>query len=292
MIYILENDKLKVKISSMGAELQSICRREDGTEYLWQGDAAYWAGRATNIFPVCGRMIDGKYTYAGETYEIPIHGFAKQQEWQVVHQKATALTLQIKDTEETRGMYPFRFALEIAYTLTDETLSVAMILHNLDEKVMFFALGGHPGFNVPLAEGEKFEDYVVEFDEPCEPKRLDLSARCFYLESATPYPLKDGKTIALRHDLFDNDAIFLRDSAKGVTLRSTVGVRRVHISFPDMKFIGLWHRPHSDAPYVCIEPWLGAPASEGAVNDLTAMPEQERLAPGETYRNVYTMTFQ
>jgi len=35
MIYILENDKLKVKISSMGAELQSICRVEDNTEYLW-----------------------------------------------------------------------------------------------------------------------------------------------------------------------------------------------------------------------------------------------------------------
>ncbi len=291
MIYILENDHLKVKVSSMGAELQSIRRREDDTEYLWQGDATYWASRATNIFPVCGRMIDGQYTYDGKTYEIPLHGFARYEEWQVVHQKANALTLQLKDTPKTLAMYPFRFALEISYTLAEDTLNVAMILHNEDDKDMIFALGGHPGFNVPLTEGEAFEEYVVEFDEPCQPKRLDLSERCFYLESATPYPLADGKTIALRHDLFDNDAIFLRDSAKGVTLRSAAGKRSVHMSFPDMKFIGLWHKPHSDAPFLCIEPWLGAPATEGGVNDLAAMPENERLAPGETYRNVYSMTF-
>ena len=291
MIYILENDRLKVKVSSMGAELQSIRRREDDTEYLWQGDATFWPRRATNLFPVCGRMIDGKYTYDGVTYDIPNHGFAKLMEWSVVHQKATALTLQLKDTEESRKMYPFRFALEIAYTLAEESLSVALILHNLDDKTMFFALGGHPGFNVPLTEGEAFEDYEVVFDEPCQPRRLDMSERCYYLETASPYPLADGKSIALRHNLFDDDAIFLRDTAKGVTLRSKTGPRSVHMAFPDMKFIGLWHKPHSKAPFVCIEPWLGAPASEGELNALEAMPEMEKLAPGETYRNVYTMTF-
>ena len=105
---------LKVKISSMGAELQSIRRLEDDTEYLWQGDARYWPGRATNLFPMCGRMVEGKYTFEGKTYEIPIHGFAKLQEWRVLRQKANAITLQLQDTEETLAMYPFRFALEIA----------------------------------------------------------------------------------------------------------------------------------------------------------------------------------
>ena len=42
MIYILENDNLRVKVSSLGAEMQSIRRVEDGTEYLWQGDPAFW----------------------------------------------------------------------------------------------------------------------------------------------------------------------------------------------------------------------------------------------------------
>ena len=291
MIYILENDYLRVKISSMGAELQSIRRLEDDTEYLWQGDATYWANRATNLFPVCGRMVEGRYTYQGQTYEIPIHGFAKQMEWTVLHQKATAITLQLRDSEETRAMYPFRFALEISYTLAEESLTLAMIVHNLDEKTMLFAVGGHPGFNVPLTAGESFEDYYVEFDEPCGARRLSLSDRCFYLNASLPFPLEEERRLPLRHDMFDDDAIFLRDVSRGITLRSVNGPRSIHMAYPDMKFIGLWHRPHTQAPYVCIEPWRGTPALEGHVNDLTELPEMEKLAPEGVYRNAYTMTF-
>ena len=212
-------------------------------------------------------------------------------EWTVGHQKATALTLQLRDSEESRAMYPFRFALEIAYTLEEESLTVAMIVHNLDEKTMLFAVGGHPGFNVPLTAGEAFEDYYVEFDEPCGARRLSLSDACFYLNASVPFPLEEERRLALRHELFDNDAIFLRDVSRGITLRSVNGPHSVHMAYPDMKFIGLWHRPHTQAPYVCIEPWRGTPALDGHVNDLTEFPEMEKLAPQGVYRNVYTMTF-
>ena len=291
MIYILENEVLKVKISSMGAELQSIRRLEDDTEYLWQGDAHYWPGRATNLFPMCGRMVEGKYTFEGKTYEIPIHGFAKLQEWTVLRQKANAITLQLQDTEETRAMYPFRFTLEIAYTLEGESLSVALIVHNLDEKTMLFAVGGHPGFNVPLTPGHAFEEYRVEFDEPCPARRLRLSDTCFYLNASQPFPLEDGRHLPLRHELFDDDAIFLRDTCGGITLCADGDPRSVHVAYPDMPFVGLWHRPHAAAPYVCIEPWRGTPALDGHVNDLTELPEMEKLEPEGIYRNVYTMTF-
>ncbi len=291
MIYILENDKLKIKISSMGAELQSIRRLEDNTEYLWQGDSTYWARRATNIFPMCGRMIEGKYTYAGETYEMPIHGFAKEQEWTVLHQKSNALTLQLRDNAETRALYPFRFSLEIAYTLTEETLSVAMIVHNLDEKELIFSVGGHPGFNIPLTEGSAFEDYSIVFDQPCQPRQLCLSDTCFYLNDSKPFPLEGERMLALRHTLFDNDAIFLRDTCGGVTLKSDKSPRSVHMSYPDMPFLGLWHKPHTEAPFMCIEPWTGVPALDGAINSLEEKLETNRLQPGDIYRNVYTMDF-
>ncbi len=291
MIYTLKNDKLAISISSLGAELQSIRRLEDGTEYLWQGDPTYWANRATNIFPVCGRMIEGKYTYAGQTYEMPIHGFIKLQEWSVLHQQPDALTLQLQDNEETRALYPFRFSMEMAYTLTDETLSVALTVRNEDDKVLIFSVGGHPGFNLPLNKGDVFEDYYVEFDEPCQARRLSFSDTCFYLNDSTPFPLEDGQRLSLRHDLFDQDAIFLRDMSKGITLRSKNGGRYVRMTYPDMKFLGLWHKPHSDAPYVCIEPWSGVPALDGGINALEDKLEAEHLAPQGSYRNVYTITF-
>ncbi len=290
MIYTLKNDKLEIAVNSLGAELQSMRRLQDGTEYLWQGDATYWANRATNIFPHCGRMIDGKYTYAGQTYEMPIHGFVKLQEWSVVHQAPDALTLKVEDNDETRALYPFRFSMEMAYTLVDETLTVALQVKNLDDKTLIFSVGGHPGFNLPLNKGEAFEDYYVEFDEPCRPRRLCFSETCFYLNDSKPFDLEDGKRLWMRHDLFEQDAIFLRDMSKGVTLRSRTGERYVRMAYPDMKFLGFWHKPFSDAPYVCIEPWSGVPALDGAINALEDKLEAEHLQPQGVYRNVYTIT--
>ena len=291
MIYILENDRLKVKVSSMGAELQSIRRTADNTEYLWQGDPTYWQGRATNLFPCCGRNVEGKYTYRGETYEMAIHGFAKLQEWDVVRQKSDTLTLQIKDTPETLAMFPFHFAMEITYTLSGDDLTVALIVHNRDEKTMLFAVGGHPGFNVPLCAGESFEDYYLEFDAPCEPKRLRMSETCFYCGTADPFPLEEGTILPLRHSLFDRDAIFLQDTAGGVTLRTKEGTHTVHVAYGELPFVGFWHKPHTQAPYVCIEPWRGVPAADGGINDWEEKPENEQLEPGETYRCSYTLSF-
>ncbi len=291
MIYIIENDKLKVKVSSMGAELQSVRRQEDNTEYLWQGDPTYWKGRATNLFPVCGRFFEGKYTYNGSTYEMMLHGFAKLQEFEVVRQDTAAITLQLKDNEETRSMYPFRFSLEISYVLTGETLNVTLIVHNLDDKTMIFAVGGHPGFNVPLEEGKSFEDYYIAFDDACDAKILCLSDTCFYIDKDAPFPLEDSRILHLRHDLFDKDAIFLKDTGSGVALCCADGKRSVHISYPDMPYIGLWHKPFSDAPFVCIEPWTSYPSIDGKVDDLETKQAMNHLDPQGVYRNVYSITF-
>ena len=50
MIHTIQNQHLQVSASTAGAELRSI-RGCGGTEYLWQGDPAYWGDRAPNIFP-------------------------------------------------------------------------------------------------------------------------------------------------------------------------------------------------------------------------------------------------
>ena len=292
MIYIMENDLFKVKISSMGAELQSIRRKDTETEYLWQGDPEFWSGRAPVLFPICGRLVGSQYSYAGQVYDLPIHGFARNKEWEVIHQKANVLTLQLQADEETLAAYPWRFSLEMVYTLEGDTLSVATILHNLDDKTMLFALGGHPGFNVPLTDGERFEDYFIEFDSPCTPNLLVLSDTCFYTGKLSPVPLDENNRLWLTHKMFDNDAWFFQDTVRGLTLRSENGGRAMHMSFPDMKFIGLWHKPQSEAPYVCIEPWTGVPGwDRPGVAAFEDKPEMTELEPQGVYRNTYTMSF-
>lgn len=290
MIYILENDNLRVKVSSLGAEMQSIRRVADGTEYLWQGEAQYWARRASNLFPVCGRLWENQYIYRGTTYEMGSHGFARGKEWEVIHQKATALTLQLKPDGETLAAYPFRFVLEMTYSLSEDSLAVTTIVRNEDDKEMPFSIGGHPGFNVPLAEGTEYEDYKLVFDAPCQPLQFVCDENCFFLDKLTLFPLEENQVLPLRHSLFDHDAIFLQKAARGVTLCSDKSERSVHVAFPDSPYLGIWHTPRSDAPFVCLEPWVQSPSRAGEVANIEDKADMVCLAPNEAYRNTYTIT--
>ena len=290
MIYIIENDRLRVKISSLGAELQSIRGMEDGIEYLWQGDANYWTRRASNLFPVCGRLWENKYTYEGVTYEMGSHGFARGKEWEVIHQKTTSLTLQLTPDEETQAAYPFRFVLQMTYTLAEDSLAVTTIVRNEDDKTMPFAVGGHPGFNVPLTEGTVYEDYKLVFDEPCQPLQFVNDENCFHLGKMKVFPLEQGQTLPLSHSLFDNDAIFLEKTCGGVTLCSDKSAHSVHLAYPDSPYLGIWHTPRSDAPFVCIEPWVQSPSPAGEVADLAEKAAMIHLEPAAAYRNTYTIT--
>ena len=64
MVY-LQNEELKVQIKELGAEVQSVITKE-GRECTWQGDPTFWKGRGPHLFPICGRLTDGKYTYKGK----------------------------------------------------------------------------------------------------------------------------------------------------------------------------------------------------------------------------------
>ena len=77
MIRKIENEYLSIEINEKGAELYSIKSKSTGIEYLWQGNPEFWGGRSTVLFPICGRLFGGKYTYNGVEYEMPIHGIAK-----------------------------------------------------------------------------------------------------------------------------------------------------------------------------------------------------------------------
>ncbi len=291
MNYILENNRLKVKISSLGAELQSIYCPDTDTEYLWQGDPQYWSRRASNLFPVCGRLADGCYRYQRKKYRIGSHGFARSMEWSVLRQTADTLTLQLLPNEDTLAQYPFRFVLEMTYALEDNRLSVTTIVRNEDDKEMPFAVGGHPGFNVPLAQGETFEDYSLCFDEPCKPRWLELDPdTCSFTGNYKELPLIEDRLLPLTHDLFDGDAIFLQDAAQGITLSSQVSNRQVHLSYPDSPYLGIWHTPKTEAPFVCIEPWVMAPSQLEKTEDIMTKADLIHLQPNEGYRNTYVIT--
>lgn len=289
MIYTVENEFLKVGISDMGAELQSVKLKADGTEYLWQGNPEYWAGRAYNLFPICGRLVEEKYTYKGKTYGMKIHGFARHSVFSAEKLSETEICFTLTSSDELKKQYPFDFLFSVTYKLDGHSVDCRFEVKNTGNEVMYFGLGGHPGYNVPLTEGESFEDYRLEFD--CvKPARLVCMSPLFYLGKTEPYPLKDGKIIELKHSLFDNDALFLTDMCKSVTLKSDKSDKFVRMEYPEMKFLGIWQAPNKKAPYICIEPWASLPSYDGVVDDLETKNEMIALGAGEVYGNGFKIT--
>ncbi len=290
MEYTIENAKIKVTVTDMGAEMTSLILKKTGVEYLWQADPEYWTGHAYNLFPICGRLWEGKYTYQGKTYEMNLHGFARKTAYELAAQTETSLTFRLVDSDVTYAQYPFHFELLLTYTLDGASVITTFHIQNNDEKELIYAIGGHPGFNVPLAEGETFEDYTISFAEKCEPEQLCMSETCYYLGETKPFKVRCGKIFKLSHDLFDNDAIFLTNVANEVTLKSGVSKRFVKVTYPDLPYVGFWHKPQTEAPYVCIEPWASVPADDGKVDDLETKRSMLRLASGAEHEQSFTIT--
>ncbi len=290
MNHHISNDNLRVVVSEYGSELQSILSK-DQVEYLWQGDPAYWSGRAPTIFPYVGRLTEGSYYFQNKRYELPIHGFAPTQQFSLSEKTSNSMTLSIEDSEQIRQKYPFRFCFKTRYELHDDTLIVTYIVENRDDKTMYFGLGGHPGFNIPLEPELTFEDYSLTFSEPCNPLRVSLSDDAYVLEDDKEFPLVNDRELPLQHNLFDRDAIILKQIAPGATLASKKGKHGVTMLFPDYPMLGIWHTTKSDAPFVCLEPWSSLPSRSGVIEHLETQPGLIQLEPSSTYTVSYQLRF-
>lgn len=291
MNYTLENKHLKVEISDIGGELMSIYGKTTGFEYLWQGNEEFWHGRAPILFPICGRLTDGKYTFKGKEYKMNLHGFVRKSLLNVVKKTNTTIVFNIKSNAETLEMYPFNFDFSIKYVLKGAKLINKLIVKNTDENnELLFSLGGHPGFNVPLGDGLTFDDHYMEFKKACQPSQLVMSETCFYTGKDKKFALENDKILRLKHNLFDNDAIFLSNMADTVTLKSDKSERFVKVHYNDMTHLGFWHAPKTEAPYVCIEPWHGVPAYDKKVDDFETKAEIMRLKPKKTYKTYFDIT--
>ncbi len=290
MEYTIRNEYLQVTVSDAGAELQSI-RGADGTEYLWQGDPKYWKEKAPNIFPYVARLTQGTYFLNGEPYNMQIHGLVKYRTLEAETASEQSVSFCLKSDEQTREQYPFAFVYRITYSLNGKTLAVKITVENPGGRRMFFAVGGHPGFRVPLEEELKFEDYFLEFESKSRPSRVGFTENCFLSGQDVEFPLQEEQRIPLRHSLFDHDAVVLKDMPKSVRLASLKGRHSVTVRYPDFPYIGFWHMPRTDADYVCIEPWTSLPSRDGIVEDLSCQSDLIGLEAGGVYHNSWEILF-
>ncbi|MDO5833801.1 MAG: aldose 1-epimerase family protein [Lachnospiraceae bacterium] len=289
MIYTLRNSEMEVQVSSKGGELVSL-RDAEQTEYIWIGDARYWKRHAPQLFPCIGRLTNNQYSMDGALHEMGQHGFLRDYELTKVEESDVSLHLQLQSDSSTRQLYDRAWTVDIFYTLFGKTLSVKFQVRNCDTRTMRFGYGIHPGFNVPLNPALRFEDYRLDFHETSIPKQMELTERYTISGDMHDYALEEDRYLPLQHSLFDHDAIILKDMPHTVTLGSKKDEKKVTVAFPDMPYLGIWHAPETDAPFVCIEPWSSLPSTDGVIDEFETKPDFITVEPEQTYTNNWSIS--
>lgn len=280
------SEKASAVIDSFGAELHSL-KDGNGTEYLWQADPTVWKRHAPVLFPFICNTESKKYTYEGQVYSLANHGFARDSEFELVSSEDSGAELMLRSSAETLKLYPFEFELKINYRLSGNKLDVSYTVKNTDTKDMYFFIGGHPAFNVPV-NGESYCDYYVEYEKP------ETVVREF--KGRTETIADNTAKVPLSHEIFADD-VFMKDApaSSWVALVSEKTGRKIKLNYDPKGCIAVWSSYFDDkalteqAKFVCLEPWSSVPVYCDKEEDITKMSHAIRLSPEKEYVFEYSI---
>ena len=288
-IVVLKNEELTVRIRHMGGELTSIVD-SDGRERLWQGNPEVWKGQAPTLFPLIGRLAQGRYTLNGAEYEIPTHGFARNSLFQVTSCTDTSVTLSLTDTDQTRAVYPFAFLFEITYRLNGNRIEKVCRVENRGDTEMHYEVGGHDGYCVPLSEGEKMADYAITIEGLDEMRPYGTDENVMITPKDAVIALDGGHISIIPAVSYGLDTVILDDlPTRRAELVDGAGRVRLAVEFPDFPYLALWT---ADKPvetgYICIEPWSALPDATFVGRGLADKKGIRSLASGASEALCYT----
>jgi galactose mutarotase-like enzyme len=269
MIVTIENDYLSVAIQKRGAELCSFRSKKSGTEFMWNGDPTVWGSYAPVLFPIIGCLKDNEFFHRGKRGTVPKHGFIRNNEELIVTQiNESTVEFSFKYSKKTLENYPFMFEFKVRYQLVGPSLEVHHSIQNHSATdPLYYSVGGHPAFRCPFHENETYEDYYLEFEQEETVDTWEVT-KDGLIDTTTKSLLDCQRNLSLYPKIFQNDALILKTlKSRSVRLRSKNHSTYLQVEFDDFNYLGLWAKPN--APFICIEPWLGISDSVNTTKELT-----------------------
>lgn len=289
MIVKMENEYVAVTINSLGAELSSFVLKQDGTEYIWEGDAKYWGRHAPVLFPIVGRLLDNEYHLGDQVYQLTQHGFARDMEFILQEQDEQHVVFELRANKQTLEKYPSSFQLLITYTLQGHELMIDYQVKNQDHTTMYFSIGAHTGFRCPLQAGECFDDYYLEFSERETADKYILENG--FISTQTVPVLRNEKVLPLSYELFKEDALVFKGlQSSAVTIKNHKNSKEIMMKFAGFPYHAIWSKPEGGASFICLEPWYGVADQVGERKDFSAKEGIRALIPGQSFACQYSIT--
>lgn len=244
----ISNSTLTASIKHSGAELFSL-KDNRNKEYIWEGNPDFWGKHSPILFPIVGTLKNNTYTIEGKEYQLPRHGFARDMEFQLINKTETSATFSLESTEETLKKYPFEFELQLIYTLENTSLNIEYKVINKGEVKMPFSIGAHPAIALP----ENFKNYALQFEKEEVLKYYLLENDL--ISDKTKTLQTTNNQVTLNYKLFENDALIFKTLESNSLTILENSKPYIKINFEDFPSLGIWTK--DQAPFICIEPWLG-----------------------------------
>ncbi|MBE8724168.1 aldose 1-epimerase family protein [Flavobacterium hungaricum] len=244
----ISNSILKASINHAGAELFSI-KDNQNKEYIWEGNPDFWGKHSPVLFPIVGTLKNNTYTINSKEFQLPRHGFARDMEFELIEKTENKAVFSLQSSEETLKKYPFEFELQLVYTLNENALEIAYNVINKSKGKIPFSIGAHPAIALP----ENFENYAFQFEkeENLEYYLLENDL----ISNQTKILETKNNLVPLNYELFKNDALIFKTLESNSLTILENNKPYVKVDFEDFPSLGLWTK--ENAPFVCIEPWLG-----------------------------------
>ena len=289
MEFVISKGEARAKCSTKGGELVSFVK--DGVEYVWQGDPQFWSGQAPCLFPVVCRAKEDRSRVNGSSYPMKKHGIARKAEYTPIDVRPDSITMRLSSDEETKKSYPFSFNLDITHSITENGFRTEYKVTDTDTHPMIFCVGGHPGFNCPMRDGEKFEDYSLVFDNAAGAAVHNTEQEGGYMSPDMPQldVIKDN-VLPLCYKDFALDAIVVENlPVKKVNLVNRNTGHGIRFEFDSFDAIGFWTPVEGGAPFICLEPWNGLPGSTAETPDFTSKKYAKIIEAGESFVTAYSV---
>ncbi|MCI9283257.1 MAG: aldose 1-epimerase family protein [Lachnospiraceae bacterium] len=269
-------------IDSFGAQLISL-KDADKKEYIWQRDPEIWPRCSPLLFPAVGNCRDGRTRFDGEWFEMEKHGFCKESDFIVDEQKEDAVTFRLTANAQTRNSYPYDFILSLTYCLENGILLMDYCVENPDCREICYCIGSHPGFICPLAEGETFEDYQLEFEKEENTCAMPYDLQALQFDAGKKgLELKHTQILPLSYELFREDAIYFDQiQSRKVALIHKKTRLGVEVSYPGFETVAFWTPYGKNAPFLCIEPWNGSAIRSDEDDDFMHRHHVQIVKSGE-----------
>ena len=284
---IIENGILSAVIDQHGAELTGLKRLDNGEELLWNADREYWGRHAPMLFPIVGKVWKGEYRVGERTYRLPQHGFARDMDFTLLCHDGEGVTLALESDASTLEVYPYPFRVEATYRLEENVLNVEWRIKNPGKEPMYFQIGAHPGFNYRDFRKEDIIHGYFRLTSAGEPvSRLNvgrLTPGGYRSDQSGLLELDSDARLPITPGLFADDALVLEEhQTDKVTLYDKECNPYIAVETLNAPVWGLWSPPAKNAPFVCIEPWMGRCDTDGYTGDIAGRDYMNRLEPGRS----------